>query len=250
MAAGEYSILMGDDDFLADNAIEKIFEVINGKTEFGILLFNRTLVSVDLNFLRDTSWLRSDIDTQVFDFGNPLAEKYYYSLCRSLGGLFSFISSVVYKTEAIKLISFDEAFIGSSYSFLSYLIPYLRTGRKLLFLNEYLIKCRIGLPSFGTGFKRILLDLRGYSFIKETVFKDDSAGVDFINVLKYEHPLKTILVAYCTMDNTEWLGTFRPLFLSVGWLEDDIVFIEQIGKAPNWFQSKFKQKIKKLLRKK
>jgi len=246
MASGEYSILLGDDDYFADNALTRIFELINSDIEFDLLLFNKSLVSVDLKLIKKTSYLREDIGSQVFDFSNPLVEKYYYTLCRTLGGVFSFISSLVYKTEAIRLIEFDESFIGCIYSFLGYTFPYLKGGRKLFFLNEYLINCRYGLPSFGSGYKRIFLDLKGYSFLKEKLFVNDDAGIEFINVLKYEWPLNHLLQAYCYMDENEWKLTFRPLLLNIGWNEEDISFIEKIGSTPNLYQSKFKQKLKKL----
>jgi abequosyltransferase len=246
MASGEYTILLGDDDYFADNALKRIFELINSGIEFDMLLYNKSLVSVDLKPIKKTSYLREDIGSQVFDFSNPLVEKYYYSLCRSLGGVFSFISSLVYKTEAIRLIEFDESFIGCIYSFLGYTFPYLKNGRKLFFLNEYLINCRYGLPGFGDGYKRILLDLNGYSFLKEKLFVNDDAGIEFISILKHEWPLHHLLQAYCYMDSDEWNLRFRPLLLNIGWAEHDILFIEKIGNTPNLYQSKFKQKLKKL----
>lgn len=246
MATGEYSLLLGDDDYFADNALKRIFELINSDIEFDLLLFNKTLVNVDLSLIKQVSYLRHDIDSQVFDFSKPLVEKYYYTVCRTLGGVFSFISSLVYKTEAIRLIKFDESFIGCIYSFLGYTFPYLKDGRKLYFLNEYLINCRYGLPSFGSGYKRIFLDLKGYSFLREKLFSNDDAGIEFISILKYEWPLSHLLQAYCSMDNDEWNLTFRPILLNIGWAEHDILFIEKIGNTPNLYQSKFKQKLKKL----
>jgi len=246
MATGEYSLLLGDDDLLVENAIERITGLIENNDVFDVLLFNRIIVGVNTGVIKTESWLRDDIETKTFDFSVPIEEKYYYTLCRSLGGAFSFISAIVYKTEAVTNIEFDESYIGTAYSFLHYILTYLKSGKKLLFFKDALIKCRIGLPSWGFGYKRIFLDYRGYLFIKSKLFANNS-GIEFINVLKYEWPINKLLEAFCNMSSDDW-NEFKPLLQQAGWSVNDITFIEQIGNSPNWFQSKFKQKLKKTLK--
>lgn len=244
MASGKFSWLMGDDDVIADNALIQILELLSGPDNFDILLFNRIDCDINLKQLGKRFFLREDIDTQIFDFRDNFQERYYYSLCRSIGGVFSFISGYVYKTEAVTGRTFDELFIGTAYSFLFYIMNYLREKKRILYLKDHLILCRIGNACHGVGIKRALLDYNGYLLIKEKIFKDASESIDFICILKYERPFSNILDLYCESTKKEWYETLKPLLLKCKWSNKELEYIEEIGNAPNWYQSKLKHKIK------
>ncbi|RXK87352.1 glycosyltransferase family 2 protein [Filimonas effusa] len=248
MARGEFSWLFGDDDGLVRNAIPRILELVKENKQVGLFLFNRINCDINLRELSNQDFLRPDIGTTCFDFSDPIQEKYYYTMCRSLGGLLSFISSVVYKTEAVKNQEFDETFIGSAYSFLFFWYKFLKRGNKLFYVREYLIKCRHGLPSFGSGYRRTMLDFKGFLFIKDKLFVNDSAGQDFIEVLKYEWPIEDLLTIYCKIDLNEWNMEVKPRLKIVGWTDREISFIEKMGNAPGLYKSRLKERLKAVLK--
>lgn len=251
MAKGMYSWLLGSDDIIERHALQKIISLTLQKPDIGIFLFNRINCDIEMNRLPTTKqvkMLRNDIETQTFDFSEKFQEIYYYSLCRSVGGIFAYISSVVYKTEAVTSRVFDESFVGSAYAHIFYWLNYLKTGKKLMYITDPLILCRIGL---GLEFcdsilSRHLLDLNGFKFIKNKIFVNDIAGFDFINVLSYEHSFSSLLAIYSHISITEWKDRLKPMLISVGWRTSDIEFIETIGNTPNLYQSRFKQKIKRI----
>lgn len=243
MASGKFSWLMGDDDVLAENAMVRILYLLSEPDTFDILLFNRIDCDINLKPKAKRFFLREDVDTQIFDFSDHLQERYYYSLCRSIGGVFSFISGYIYKTEAITERKFDESFIGTAYSFLFYIINYLRGNKRVLYLKDHLILCRTGNASHGVGIHRALLDYNGYLLVKEKIFKDSPESIDFINILKYERPFLNLLNLYCECSKKEWEQMLKPQLIKCKWTFKELEMIQEIGNAPNWYQSKFKQKI-------
>jgi abequosyltransferase len=247
MATGKFSWLMGDDDVLNENAMSRIFALLTGPDNFDLLLFNRVDCDKNLKPIANRFYLREDIDSQVFDFSDPLQERYYYSLCRSLAGVFSFISGYIYKTEALSDRKFDESFVGTAYSFLFYIINYVRGEKRVLYLRDHLVLCRTGNAYYGVGLSRALLDYRGYLLIKEVIYKDSPEGIDFINILKYERPFPNILHLYCICKAREWEDILKPLLLKCNWTSTELRAIEKIGNAPNWYQSRLKQRIVKLI---
>ena len=244
MASGKFSWLMGDDDVLADNAMTQILTLLAGPDIFDILLFNRVDCNIDLKPISKRFFLREDIETQIFDFSDHFQESYYYSLCRSVGGVFSFISGYIYKTEAVTAKKFNESFIGTAYSFLFYIISYLRKNTRVLYIKDQLILCRIGNACHGVGFKRALLDYNGYILVKEIIYKDAPEGIDFINILKYERPFSNLLDLYCESNEKDWNDVLKPLLIKCNWTNKELDLIEKIGNAPNWYQSKLKHKIR------
>lgn len=249
MAVGEYSWIIGSDDIIVENALNHVLELIQSNNNIGVFLLNRQTCDVNMNPVADilsNKWLRDDVGTQVFDFQDSFQERYYYSLCRSTGGLFAFISSVVYKTESVLIQPFDTSFIGCNYVHLFYWLNYLKSGKNLLYVDNVFVKGRVGLPFdiCNSDYSRLLLDFEGFKFVKEKIFGSDPAGIDFINVLKYEHSAVTILRVYSHLDLSEWHSRFKPLLLSSGWAAADLNFIEKIGNTPNWYKSRLKYKIK------
>lgn len=246
MAEAEYSWLFGSDDILSDNSLQKIFNILECDKSFDIMIFNR--IKCDLKMLpyENQNFLRGDIKTEIFDFSDKIVERYYYNCCRSLGGIGSYISSIIYKNNVIKKYNFDESFIGTNYSYLFYHFNTLRNGGRLKYFNEYFVKCRIGNDSFGTGPNRVLLDFNGYKFIRDWFFKDDPAQYDLLSVLKWEHPFQKILQTYCKMQMTEW-NELKPFLFECGWTYSEIYGIEKIGNTPNLYQSKFKEHLKNII---
>ncbi|MXV17426.1 glycosyltransferase family 2 protein [Hufsiella ginkgonis] len=249
LAGGKYSWLLGDDDALAEGAVRRILELIATRPEIGVFAFNRIRCDIDMNETGMEKFVRDDVPSFLVDFTLPLTEKYYYTLCRSLGGIMSFISSVVYNTDSVRDTKFDESLSGTAYTHLFYWFSYLKSGKKLLYVDEYPIKCRIGLPSFGSGYKRIILDLKGMLFLKDRIFVNDQAVIEFLAILKYEWPIRTLLYNYCVMLPEQWDIELRPLLKKVGWSENELSLIEKIGDTPNLFQSRFKTRLSKTLSK-
>ena len=179
MANGEYSILYGDDDYLIEGGMKKILELITFNPEVPMFLTNRMNINHKGGVLGVESFLREDIQTRIFDFSSEDTVRSYFSLCNeyTLGGCLSFISSVIYKTDILKEVGeYDNHFTGTNYAFLYYWWNYLLKGNKLLYCNEYfLYSTTSGATNnnYGSGLKRILVDVKGISKVAELVFVGD-----------------------------------------------------------------------------
>jgi len=250
MAQGVFSWLLGSDDLPEQGAIQEIIRNMTNEENVDVLLFNRNDYDIKMQNLHSkTYWLRKDIDTQIFDFSDKRQEKNYYNSSVTLGAVFSYISSIVYKTEIVKRYEFDESFIGTAYAHTFFFFKCLKDGGKLKYLKDHLVKNRLGNDSFGIGYQRQLLDFKGYDFIRKKLFINDTVEFDFMGILKREHPFFMLIHIYCTMKKHEW-KTLVPLLIDCGWSVDEISHIEQIGNSPNLYQSRFKQQLKKIILKK
>ena len=200
MARGEYSILFGDDDFFEPDAISRILEIIKKDSSIDFILSNRISIDAFGNEIKRKPFLKEDVDTEVFDFSNRNNVRAYFSLVNDLGAVFTFISSVVYKTNIIEEVGvFDSRCIGSNYSFLNYWWRSLLTGKKVLYNNEYLIKATIDGATnnnYGRGLKRLLVDTDGLSKIANYSIEDKGYRRDFLAAVRRSIPMETIYRAY------------------------------------------------------
>lgn len=193
MASGEYSILWGDDDFFKNNALNYIINTIEANRDISIFFSNRTCIDGAGNFIREEIFMREDVESMKVDFSNENQARSYFALSKDIACLFSFISSVVYKTDIIYERDFDESYIGTQYSFLYYWWNHLINGNKLLYSKISYINCTIGVhQSFGVGIKRVLVDYKGYIFIANKILKKHSLKIDFLNVVNKSHDYKEL----------------------------------------------------------
>lgn len=185
MASGEYSILWGDDDFLKDNGLSRIFYLIENNSTISFFLSSVTVNQRGLKI--EKYFLREDIDTYKVDFSNEIETRAYCSLIQDMGALLSFISAVVYKTSIVT-VDFDNRFIGTHYAFLFYWWNFLFDGNVLLYSKEsYLIETYQYQPAYGYGVKRIMIDYIGFTMVANTFIKNDRTKKDFLSSVNVTH---------------------------------------------------------------
>lgn len=70
LAKGEYSLLWGDDDFLKEGGLVRIFELAEygDKNDIQIMLSSTSLYDKSGNYKGEKPFLRSDIDELTVDF--------------------------------------------------------------------------------------------------------------------------------------------------------------------------------------
>lgn len=220
MATGDYSVLMGDDDFLKEDALLYIYKMIIDNSDVGIFVSSVTKVDVNGNCLREKYFVREDIDSLKVNFNNKKEISNYFRLCIDLGGLLSFISSVVYKTSVLSEIKFDNnEFMGyQAFSFLPYWWRYLMAGNTLLYQKKSYINNTAGDSTayLGIGVSRILIDYRSYISIAQNIIKDSSLQLDFLSVLKIAHSqigLRTVALRETSKFKKELLPLLKEIDL-------------------------------------
>ena len=222
MACGQYSILWGDDDYFKKGSLEFILDLIFKNPAVSVFLSNRTCIDASGHFLREQVFVREDIDTLLVDFKYIDSARSYFSLSRDIACLFSFISSVIYKTKIVEEFEFDDSYIGSQYAFLFFWWNHLTNGNKLLYVNKSYINCTVNVPqSFGKGIDRVLVDYRGYLFIAKKIFNSSTLRLDFLNVINQSHKyceLRALIIG----NKKRFMAELYPLLLECGWDRDEL----------------------------
>lgn len=185
VADGDYCWLMGSDDYVPKEAIGKVLASLK---DADIYLVGRTEANFHLQKLQDRIWLDGKEPDQIFDFSSKAEIIRYFESCRSLGGVFSYLSSLIVKRSSWNASRCDEKFIGTLYSHVAILLQIVMKGGVLSYIREPLVISRGGNDAFLTDWiKRGLIDLRGYQQLGEILIDDHEIRDAFWGVMKYQH---------------------------------------------------------------
>lgn len=194
LARGEYCWLLSADDALRAGALRRI------AAEFGsgcdILLCNRVWCDSGLKPIRPESWLDDGDSDRVVDLSLASEVGRYLADARSLGALFSFMSSIVFRREAWMRAPTDAALLGSHYAHVKRLFGITRQGGRLKYVAEPLVLCRGGTDSFREGglAERVMIDLKGYLALADDLFRANPVlRSSFLAVLRREHPWRRLV---------------------------------------------------------
>ncbi|WP_457623731.1 glycosyltransferase family 2 protein [Persephonella sp.] len=170
IANGEYCWFLGSDDIAKEDSISIILNHIENK-QFDIFLYDRLNFVSDLSKSRLESWKNGEFEISK----NNLKE--YISYLDKLGGLFSYISVIVFKKdkwmEIIKTKKEEiEKFIGTQYIHSYILLSMIEAGSFMKYTNVPIVYNRLGNSVFlekRNHFKRIKLDYN-YLPIARSIF--------------------------------------------------------------------------------
>lgn len=183
MASGEYSILKGDDDYIKDGSLITIFQLFEENQNIGLFISDVDMIDTNHDYVGTVNYLREKYDELIVDFTNESEARSYFTLCTCVHALGSFISGVIYKTEATKC-DFDESFIGTAYAFQYYFWKYLTSGHKLMYTNKKFIDATVGTQNvWDVGVARDALDIHAFSFIADYFFKETRLAQDMKDVV-------------------------------------------------------------------
>ncbi|POE03302.1 glycosyltransferase family 2 protein [Pectobacterium odoriferum] len=190
LASGDYCWLLGSDDILAPDALEKLEKVVS--KECDLYLCNRKEFDVDMKNIKleHRKWL--DSDSAVFSFRKKEDYINYLKKCRTLGGVFSYLSSLIVKRDKWNAVVFDENYIGSAYAHVYVVLSMIRDSDlfNLQYISQPLAWCRGGNDTFlenGIA-KRIEIDLAGYVNFAYDFYENKTVRHEFLSVLLRERP--------------------------------------------------------------
>ncbi len=251
MGLGEFGWLYGDDDALCDGALETIIKKIQGNRDVGLFIFNRIDCDFNLKPKAKRYWLHESVEERLFDFSDEYQECTYYALGTDIGAVFSFISTTIYNRKAIET-PFDASYIGTLYSYLFYMIGYLKTGAKLLYFKDNLILCRLG-NSYISDLNfsnRMLVDYDFFiKFETDKFAKNSFSGSLFLQLLKKTYPFPRLLSVYSSISKKEWTDLIVPKLKMCGWTNSELEGVRRVGDTPNLYRSRFKYKLKSFISK-
>jgi abequosyltransferase len=173
-ARGRYVWLMGDDDLLAEGALEHIVREI--KTTDGVDLFfgekEDFLLTPDRP-VRTRKIMRLG-QAAIFDFHDRNTADKYFRENKKLIAYCNFLSNLVFRRESWLKVANKEAFVGTEYIHVYVFQSILWGGEPgvMKYLPQPLIKRRWGNdPPTGAEF-RLLKDIKMYRRIAGAVFRD------------------------------------------------------------------------------
>jgi len=182
-AAGRYVHVLGDDDYLSDNAIDKILGVIKRGVDYGILLLNIGFLHIPTN----TELPVDKLDTEL-EFKNK-DEFFLWSKWRTAA-----ISSIVVRKQDWLCLSLDQ-YMGNQWIHISALMEVMAINSKAYAFPDKMVTVRVGNARWnnnGNQLKLGLIHLKVISRMLELGYKPDTFQT-FVND-RFNNNLKDIIL--------------------------------------------------------
>ena len=189
-ARGEYCWLFSSDDCIKNGAIIDIKSLIT-LAKPDVILCNRVICNRDLvPDHKSPNWLVGDNNSHKFDFNNIDELNKYISKSQSIGALFSYMSTVIFKKDRWDKIPFKTQYMKSNYQHVWRVFQILRQKNSYLYYTDkQLVLFRGDNDSFQRdGYPaRIYLDFDGYKKIINYYFNDKKIINSFKKLMRKEH---------------------------------------------------------------
>jgi abequosyltransferase len=231
LAQGHYCWLMSSDDVLAPHAVERILNELKGTHD--VYLCNRTECDRNLRPMRQRPWLARNRGDEVFRFASNGDLLKYFGTARSLGALFSYISSIITRRDKWMAVTSDGRLDGSHYAHVFRLFALLRNNGSLKYIRAPLVLCRGGNDSFaGHGLlQRIALDLAGFDLLASILFDDSRARDAFKAVMRREHVwFELAALRNRTPDIGVW-NEFESKLLAFGYSRRQLYIVKELARS-------------------
>ncbi|MBC8011658.1 MAG: glycosyltransferase [Burkholderiales bacterium] len=167
-AKGDYCWWMGSDDLLPEHALIEIHNRVRRATDVSLWVFDRTDWHEKSGRRLRRRWYKDMPEGAEYDLSERAELGRLADDSLGLGGLFSFLGSLVFKRSAVGLESIPEAIFHTAYPHVYVL---LRARPRLMCNLPPIVHCRIGDDSFAqrSALRRLLLDVEGYEAVSNAL---------------------------------------------------------------------------------
>lgn len=202
-ATSKYCWLYGSDDLMSEFSLDRMLNILSDDSfDSDIVLLDREVFD-NKNNKSIQRWLNFDSNKKViFSCQSQLIS--YFNSCMSLGGVFSYLSSIVVKKSSWDKYPLDECFIGTGYSHAYRLLSILNGGGILEYNQDIVPLCRADNDYFLLrGAKnRFLIDINGYNLLAEKIFENELVKVSLKKILTRERKFRSIVgfLSLCSED--------------------------------------------------
>lgn len=237
LASGDYCWFMGSDDVALPGSLNTILCEIDH--EYDIYLFNRVDCDIALRPICNRYWLDESLTGGLYDLADSKQFDKYSRQSKSIGSLFSYLSSIVFKRTKWQAIEVDSIFIGTAYSHVYMLMSFIKMGCILKYCSNHLVLSRGGNDSFWNPtndgiIKRIMIDIDGYLMLADRLFNDSQAHYQgVLRVLRAERPaLSTLAILRLRTNSSSW-SVVSKKFHKAGYSKT-LIFLIGIAKPMIW----------------
>lgn len=233
LARGRYCWLLSADDALADGALRRIFDEIESAHD--VYLCNRTLCDIELRPLRPQSWLSGTGEDAEIDLDDDQKLAQYFGRAQSIGALFSFMSTIIFRRDSWNRVDARAALMGTNYAHVHRLFAMRSFGGKMKYLAAPLVLCRGDNDSFlSLGLAgRHYIDLRGFHMIAAALFPQSALlRKRFKGVINREHHwVVWVWLRSVIKDQAEW-ERIRQMLPEYGYGRPVIFAMECLARIP------------------
>ncbi len=231
LARGDYCWLLSSDDVIRKGAINTISRMIN--EGYDVYLCNRIECDRYLNPVHNRLWLSKKTGNAVFDLSQKPGLLSYLNEAKSIGALFSYMSSIIVNRRKWNEIGYDERFTGTNYAHAYRLLALLKKGGLLKYIKDPLVLCRGDNDSFlrnGTA-RRFLIDVDGYRLLGSHLYNDENILHAFNAVVRREFRWYALAGVSSEVDNLgDWRQIERKL-LSLGYSRTALRLVRVLGSS-------------------
>lgn len=215
---GDFCWFYGSDDLFRPGLIADVINVL-GKDSFDILLLDRIEFSefdasqAPITRAR-TKWL-TYANERLIKFNSETDVINYFSACLSLGGVFSYLSSIIFRRSSWDSTTLDSTMLGTAYSHAFRLLQMIKTGGALYYGGwDVCPLCRVGNDSFYTdGWrKRFLIDILGYEQMSYRLYprmQDNLLRKYLIEILNREHGVRSLIAFFISERGTKYAAYLK-----------------------------------------
>lgn len=215
LAEGEYCWLFGSDDLPVADSLTIIREAMANSCD--IALFNYTWCNFKMKPYRNVFAMNPALGPTTFRISSDTDLHAYLRKVDCLSGIFSYLSTIVFKRSRWRGAPYDERFSEGAYSHTALLMTILREGANFYYDPRVVVRCRHGNDSFAVEgmFKRVMIDLQGYGAIRDILFPGDGEiAKQFNRVLRQDYPwwyLARLRGYMRPIDHARLLSEFRAI---------------------------------------
>lgn len=239
LASGDYCWILGSDDALQENALATLEAHLYSKAD--IYLCDRQETGYSLSDVRNPhrSWL--SLSNQLFILNSDSERTRYFKKCLSIGGVFSYLSSLIVKREKWCEVDFDSSYIGTSYPHVFIMMSiFNECGCRLHYISEPLVLCRGDNDSFEHAGKasRVMIDFVGYFKLANDLYHNSNVlKKEFERILLRERPwIYTSLKVAC-YGNEKDKAELATHYKEFGYNELFTCFIFLFGRSAHFIKN-------------
>lgn len=182
-AAGQYVYVLGDDDYLSSNAIDRILSVIKRGVDYGVLLLNIGFLHIPTDTELPVTVIDSELEFQNKD------EFFLWSKWKTAA-----ISSIVIRKQDWLCVSLDQ-YMGNQWIHISALIEVMAINGRAYVFPDKMVTVRVGNARWsnnGNQLKLGLIHLKVISKMLELGYKPETFQ-NFVND-RFNNNLKDIIL--------------------------------------------------------